>query len=195
MVHLNQESKSPQSTSNLVRQLKNTSLFKNLKDSELLVILGCSNSIIYDAQENIVFEQDKPDGFYLVLSGRLQMYVYRKNVGQPKKILGELTVGQHFGEIGLIDGEPRSASIEVLTESELLFLPTVKFIAMIQFHPLIAQAIVDNLIDLVLRLPNYKIKSENTRALLEKRLIKPDLESMQALCMAIRQNNKSAALT
>ena len=81
------------------------------------------------------------------------------------------------------------------TESELLFLPTVKFIAMIQFHPLIAQAIVDNLIDLVLRLPNYKIKSENTRALLEKRLIKPDLESMQALCMAIRQNNKSAALT
>jgi CRP-like cAMP-binding protein len=182
------------SNAELIWKLRSIGLFKNLTEIELGIILECSHNIQYEAEENLFYEKDKPDGFYLVLSGSLQIYIYSGKPGQPPKLLKKLSVGEHVGEMSLIDGKPRSASVKTLVASELLFLPTLNFTTMIDSNPKIASSIVNSLIDTVLQLPKYKIESARTRALLEQKMIKPNLESMRTLCMMIRENNNRIAI-
>jgi CRP-like cAMP-binding protein len=182
------------SNAELIWKLRSIGLFKNLTEIELGIILECSHNIQYEAEENLFYEKDKPDGFYLVLSGSLQIYIYSGKPGQPPKLLKKLSVGEHVGEMSLIDGKPRSASVKTLVASELLFLPTLNFTTMIDSNPKIASSIVNSLIDTVLQLPKYKIESARTRSLLEQKMIKPNLESMRTLCMMIRENNNRIAI-
>jgi len=182
------------SNAELIWKLRSIGLFKNLTEIELGIILECSHNIQYEAEENLFYEKDKPDGFYMVLSGSLQIYIYSGKPGQPPKLLKKLSVGEHVGEMSLIDGKPRSASVKTLVASELLFLPTLNFTTMIDSNPKIASSIVNSLIDTVLQLPKYKIESARTRALLEQKMIKPNLESMRTLCMMIRENNNRIAI-
>ena len=193
MSHINKQF-NRSNNSELMWQLKHIGLFKNLSDIELSVIVECTHNINYEAEENLFYEKDKPDGFYLVLSGSIQIYIFSGKPGEPPKILKKLTVGEHVGEMSLIDGKPRSASVKALEASELLFLPTLNFSTMIDTNPKIAKSIVDNLIDTVLQLPKYKIESARTKALLEQKMIKPNIESMRTLCMMIRENNNRIAI-
>ena len=57
----------------------------------------------------IVFEDDPGDSLFIVRHGRVKVVL----IGEDGRevILGILGVSEHFGELSLIDGQPRSAHV------------------------------------------------------------------------------------
>ncbi len=94
---------------------------------------------------NLLFEQGMPsDGMYLVLSGRLQAELNSSD-GQIKK-LSEIGRGETIGEMALLTGEPRMASIRALRDSVLTKLSQEFFDSILVSKPKVLHHIARNLI-------------------------------------------------
>ena len=82
----------------------------------------------------IVVEIGQPsDAFYLILGGRAKV------LGKSRRTLG---TGDYFGEMGLIDGEPRSATIAAEGELQAMKLPRRPFLKLLNQEPQIATAMM-----------------------------------------------------
>jgi CRP-like cAMP-binding protein len=85
----------------------------------------------------IIFEAGAPgDSFYIIRSGTVQVYI-KESDSKEKIILSQLTAGDYFGEMALLTGEPRSASIETLSEVTLIKIDKPGFERLIKENPLI----------------------------------------------------------
>jgi CRP/FNR family transcriptional regulator/CRP/FNR family cyclic AMP-dependent transcriptional regulator len=173
----------------------NIPFFKNLSSGDLIAILNYTETKKYEKDDNLFVQQDPSDGLYILMSGKIQVYIFSGILGEKPKVLVDLGPGNYVGEFGLIDGQPRSASVKALEVSEVMFLPSKAFESMISKHPVIAKSVTDYLVNMVLNLPKFKIKSHKTRALMKQGFIEPNLTSMRTLCWAIRENNKKIAIT
>jgi MFS family permease len=76
----------------------------------------------------IVHEGDPGDQFYLVEAGELEIL-------QGTTVVNRLKAGDHFGEIALLRGTPRSATARAVTPSRLLRLESGDFLAAVTQHP------------------------------------------------------------
>lgn len=94
----------------------------------------------YAAGETIVREGATGTALYVVLSGRVR--VERAGAG-----VGELGPNDFFGELALIEDEPRSASVIAVDETECLLFPAWEFRALLDEHPQIALPIMRALIE------------------------------------------------
>ena len=86
---------------------------------------------------HILFQEgDAGDGLYGILAGRVAFTV--DSVQGKGLILNVLGPGEFFGEIALLDGGPRSATVTARTDMRLLGLTEWVFRGLIQEHPTIA---------------------------------------------------------
>lgn len=82
----------------------------------------------------VVFEDgDEPDGFYVLVSGAAR--VLKQRADGSETTLNTLGPGDGFGEVGLLTGEPRSATVRSSGASEALKLDRALFSALVQVHP------------------------------------------------------------
>ena len=93
----------------------------------------------YGPDEDIVREGSTGTALYIVLSGRAR-------VVRGGEQLAELSSGDFFGELALIEEHPRSASVIAATETECLLFPAWEFTALLEEHPEIAVPIMRELI-------------------------------------------------
>lgn len=75
--------------------------------------------VTFQAGQTIVAEGDRPDAFYLIVRGRVAVY---RGSGAAEKELNRLGPGEFFGEVGLLTGAPRNATVRAVEPSELLRL-------------------------------------------------------------------------
>jgi CRP-like cAMP-binding protein len=86
-------------------------------------------SVSLDAEQTLFLAGDKGDGCYRVEEGLL-----KASVGAPngsERILGILGPGSVVGELSMIDGAPRSASVTALRDSKLYFVSQADFDAIV----------------------------------------------------------------
>lgn len=79
-------------------------LFEGLSKRQLKQIAALATLEHYMEGATIVREGDAGDSFFIVLSGQAKVLVKNRKVNR-------ILPGDHFGEISLLDGEPRSASV------------------------------------------------------------------------------------
>lgn len=72
----------------------------------------------------IVSEGDDTDALYIILSGRVKVFVSDED--GKEVVLGTQGPGEYFGEIAL-DGGPRSASVMALDPSRFAVIPSRKW--------------------------------------------------------------------
>jgi CRP-like cAMP-binding protein len=97
----------------------------------------------------VVQTGDAPDGFYLILGGRARV------LGLPRaRTLGP---GDYFGEMALLDGEPRSATVSANGELQTMRLPRRPFMKLLQQEPSIAMAMLTELAGRVRRLEKPRV--------------------------------------
>jgi CRP/FNR family transcriptional regulator, cyclic AMP receptor protein len=87
----------------------------------------------FKAQTAIFFQDDPSDSLYVVLSGSAK--VFRTSEDGKDRILSVLRPGDAFGELAMIEGLPRSASVEAVEETEMLSLSRHDFEAFARQHP------------------------------------------------------------
>lgn len=97
---------------------------------ELVVAAFVAQS--YAFGEEIVRQGDDPDGFYVLVSGRARA-IREDDSGEV--VLGSLGPGDSFGEIGLLDGVPRTATVRASAPVEVLRLEPALFRAIAARHP------------------------------------------------------------
>ena len=91
----------------------------------------------------VVKQGDPPVHFYVVVSGKLK--VYRETDDGIRTDLTELGPGDYFGEVALVTGKPRTASVEALEESELLEITKEEFDSVLDQNPKLARQIIYSL--------------------------------------------------
>lgn len=93
------------------------------------------------ARGDLVFRQGDPsDSLYVVLDGRVAIAT-RSSDGR-ESVVAVLEPGGLFGELGVFDGEPRSADVRALTDSVLAALDYAHVRRAIDDRPEILRAIV-----------------------------------------------------
>jgi CRP/FNR family cyclic AMP-dependent transcriptional regulator len=90
----------------------------------------------FDADEPIVNAGDSADAFYVVLNGRAKV---RRGRGRATADLGP---GAYFGEMALVDGAPRSATIVAETPTACLMLTRKRFAKILRDEPAVALALL-----------------------------------------------------
>ncbi|HCI45790.1 MAG TPA: cAMP-binding protein [Rhodospirillaceae bacterium] len=82
------------------------------------------NRQFYPAGTLIFSEGDVGDYLYVVRSGRVEIFQERP---QGKIVIGTVGKGELFGEMALVDGEPRMASARTLQDCELMLVSGMTF--------------------------------------------------------------------
>jgi K+-sensing histidine kinase KdpD len=137
-------------------------LIEVLKKNKLLS--GVSENLISELARNSIVEKFKPgdvilqegefgDKVYLLINGRVKVL---KLADTKEKILFEMSDGDFFGEMALIDLRPRSASVVALGECEVVSIPANYFENLIHREPQILINIAKELSER-LRVSNEKL--------------------------------------
>ncbi|WP_398305272.1 Crp/Fnr family transcriptional regulator [Zoogloea sp.] len=127
-----------------MKYLDRVDLFDGLSDEQAEVLKGRSRIRSFAPNTIVVNEGDDGSSLFVVQSGSLKVFL-TDNVGR-EVTLSLLDPGDYFGELALLDDAPRSASVIALTRSEVLQIPRVAFLALIEAHPACMQIVVRNLV-------------------------------------------------
>jgi CRP/FNR family cyclic AMP-dependent transcriptional regulator len=120
--------------------LATVSLFQGLDREELVRFAEIARERSYPKGSVILFEDDPGDSLYIVRTGRVKVV----KVGEDGRevILGWLGVGDHFGELSLIDGQPRSAHVIAVDEAHMIILRREDFRRRVEESPAVAWALL-----------------------------------------------------
>ena len=98
--------------------LKSVPMFGGFPDDQLRALATMVTRRSVPRSTVIMHEGDPTDALYIVMSGRLK--VMMGEADGKEVILGILGPGEFFGEMGLIDDSPRSATVTAIEPCELL---------------------------------------------------------------------------
>lgn len=134
----------------VVAELRRTALFANSAPARL-VPLAQRAYLRRFASGQVLFTEGEPsDHLYVVRSGRVRVLV--QSPQGDELTLSVLGPGEPLGELSMIDGRPRSASAEALSEAYLVALPADDVRAALRADPTLLLAIAAELAATVRRL-------------------------------------------
>jgi CRP/FNR family transcriptional regulator/CRP/FNR family cyclic AMP-dependent transcriptional regulator len=109
-------------------------LFSNLSAAEISAIKSVMIAREFEAGQVIVHEDDdSPQTFFIIASGSVQVTVITSE--GKTAILATLKRGEFFGEMAILDGEPRSASVVAAQKCVLLMLYRKPFLDILEKFP------------------------------------------------------------
>lgn len=113
--------------------LKKTGTFADVTTDDLSVVVAELGEEAFSAGERVFDIGDPSDRMYLVDTGKLGISLS----GDPRagEFVSVLGPGDCFGEMGLFDDEPRSATIHVIDDSVLLTLERDKLKGLVLGYP------------------------------------------------------------
>ncbi len=143
--------------------IRNIPFFRNVSDTHLEQIIDDFSIAHAQKDEVIVYQTDKSTDMYIIVKGRVKVTLLSEE--GEEFILTDLQKGDFFGELSLIDGSPRSATVIAEEDSTFGILKRENLLAEIQREPMIA---VDLLTSVVHRL-RYATEREEQFAFLDVR--------------------------
>ncbi|HEY9672971.1 MAG TPA: cyclic nucleotide-binding domain-containing protein [Waterburya sp.] len=120
--------------------LRQVSYFHNFTDLELRRLIEIGYRKRLKGAEILFREDDSGDAFYIILSGSVEVFVEKLN-----KHLTILHPGQFLGELSLMLGSPRTATVRALEDTILFVINRKGFEILLQEHPELAEVIVQEL--------------------------------------------------
>ncbi len=145
-----------QSTAVSIIALKTFSLFHGLSDEVLASVARVSMMRRIPRGQSVVNAGDRPDYVYFALTGSFKVVVSDEDGREV--ILSILGQGELFGEMGMFDEQPRSASVIAVVPSDLVLIPKNDFRHIMQDNFDVAWRIMCNLAE---RLRNADRKIES----------------------------------
>ena len=105
--------------------LRTVPIFSELPDSDVASLAQLLSRRKYPKDGVVFFENEEGDSFFMIVEGRIKVTILGDDGREV--ILSMLGPGDFFGEMALLDNEPRSATAIAAEESELISLARVDF--------------------------------------------------------------------
>lgn len=119
----------------VVDALARVDLFEGLSRADLKRIAATGKEIRFEAGEELTTQGQRPGRFFLLLDGEASVVVDGKE-------LGRVGPGEYVGEIGLIDGHPRAATVVATAPVRTLSLTSWNFRPLLKEHPSMAMQVM-----------------------------------------------------
>lgn len=133
--------------------LSSSEIFKGFKKTELQSILKKCRMKKYNAYDNIINEGDSGTGLYIVLSGKVEVYLPKESkfaeVRPTEVKIDKFESGACFGEYSLIDDRKVSASVRALTDVRLCYFSSFDFGEISEENDKIGKILYKNLLYLL----------------------------------------------
>lgn len=123
--------------------LRTFPLFSGLSDQELEMVSQMMVMRHFRKNSLIIFEEDIGNSLFVIKSGRVK--ISRISSEGSEAILAILGQGDFFGELAVIDGLGRSATVTAIDDVELLMLRRQEFLELLERIPKIAIALLKEL--------------------------------------------------
>jgi hypothetical protein len=107
-------------------------LFKDFSVEELVAVIAGLKLITFDRGKVILREGEPGNSLYMLTSGKVKAFVKKDGKQVP---IAELEEGAFFGEMSILTGKPRTATIVATESSELLELDRPTLDSITQTHP------------------------------------------------------------
>ncbi|BFM39601.1 cyclic nucleotide-binding domain-containing protein [Synechocystis sp. LKSZ1] len=129
-----------QTTVSIRKVLKSINYFQDLNDLEIRQLIEIGQLKNIQAGEVLFRENDPGDAMYIVIFGEVE--VYAEQLG---KVLATLGIGSFFGELALMLGTPRTASVKALQNSLLFAIKHPHFECLLQTNLEFRETIINTL--------------------------------------------------
>jgi len=116
--------------------LRKIPLFAKLNDQDLEQLAEATVTRTFNKNSIVITEGDSSSSLYIILSGDVKVFVSDED--GKTNIVNRLGSGDYFGELSLIDDEPRSASVEAVSKCKISILSRQYFVDYIEQHPRVA---------------------------------------------------------
>jgi len=120
----------------MIDLLKKVPLFSELDERELASIAALASSIEIRKKSIVVQESDPGDSMYVILSGEVKVSTY--SVDGREVVLALLGKGSFFGEMSLLDEQPRSANVTTMQDSTFANIRRRDLVPVLMEQPAIA---------------------------------------------------------
>lgn len=110
-----------------------------LKPKDRETVLWSARQRTYAPGEVVVREGDSAVNLFLIASGRAR-------VEQDGRELRTLGAGEFFGELGILQQHPRTATVTAIDEMTCVLLPAWEFRSLLREHPEMAVPMVETLV-------------------------------------------------
>lgn len=117
--------------------LSRVELFEPLHSDELTQLAGALVELRCRAGQEIVRQGEPGASLFIVVDGLLEV---RVGGGDEQKVVGRVGPGEFFGEISLLTGSPRGATVIALTEATLFELSHEVISPILHHRPQVAEA-------------------------------------------------------
>jgi CRP-like cAMP-binding protein len=141
--------------------LRTVPIFSELTDEDIVSLARVAIRKHYAKDAVVFFENEEGDFFFMILDGRIKVTILGDDGREV--ILSLLGAGDFFGEMALLDNEPRSATAIAVEDSELLSLHRTDFQSVLSDKTSIAASLM-RILSGRLRKANHQI---STLALLD----------------------------
>ena len=118
-----------------VALLRGVALFHGVGDDGLAAVAAKASEVAFEAGRTIVRQGEVGTGFFLIAAGRAR-------VVRDGRTLADLGPGQFFGELSLLDQQPRMAQVVAEEPTVCLALASWDFEAILASQPGVALAIL-----------------------------------------------------
>lgn len=122
------------------RALRRVRLFTDLAPGELALLARRAQRRSLPRGTAVLHQEEAGSTAFFILSGGADVLLESEDGRQY--IVARLGPGDHFGEMSLLDGEPRSATVTATADSELLVLQRGAFLEELAQHPALMQAML-----------------------------------------------------
>ena len=126
----------------MITFLLTTPMFEDLEPREINEVIHIVEPIKYGAGDVIFREGQSGDAWYAIYSGEVEVV---KQSGDAEKLIRTLDPHSCFGEIAVLDGLPRSATIRAAKDSVVLRIPQDKFSELLNEDHLVAHKLVKHM--------------------------------------------------
>jgi CRP-like cAMP-binding protein len=138
--------------------LKNVPIFSELDDDTLIKLSQLGTLKSFDKDSIILSEQDAGSALFVMVSGKVKVARVSNDDKNKEVILTLLNPSDFFGEMALLDGLARSATVTSIEDSKVFIIQRNDFLNLIQEHPEVSIALLQELTQR-LRAAGMKIKA------------------------------------
>lgn len=140
----------------IVKPLARSEIFAGAPSPAIEAVAAATRRETIDAGTTVIREGEGADDFFLVLDGSLEVRSAGEG-GREPVALGTLGPGDHFGEIGLLEELPRTATVTAITTCDVLRIPGAEFLAAVHQAPVLSGTLVDGVVGRLSRThPTYR---------------------------------------